>query len=173
LIARQLLLSELHCDIIELVESGRATTGIILSETVLPSTIDFSSLVAVAFDVFVSTEHPLASMPLTHSDQLKLHRQLVIRSKNAQFSSLNQAFGPDVWYADNYFMLLEMAKAGFGWCLLPEHLIDAEQHGLVKIQNPQLQFGWQANIDVIQHQKWHSDPVHLETRRLLRNLFGK
>ncbi|ELP4433307.1 LysR family transcriptional regulator [Vibrio vulnificus] len=160
-------------DIIELVESRRATTGIILSETVLPSTIDFSSLGAVAFDVFVSTEHPLASMSLTHSDQLKLHRQLVIRSKNTQFSSLNQAFGPDVWYADNYFMLLEMAKAGFGWCLLPEHLIGAEQHGLVKIQNPQLQFGWQANIDVIQHQKWHSDPVHLETRRLLRNLFGK
>ncbi|EPE6794645.1 LysR family transcriptional regulator [Vibrio alginolyticus] len=160
-------------DIIELVKSERATTGIILSDLQMPRHIDFTNLGNIAFDVYVSSTHPLAKQQITHIDQLKQHRQLVIRSKSAEPCSLNQAFSPDIWYADNYYILLELANKGFGWCFLPQHLVAYSPNTLKKVGDDFTKLAWQVNVDLIQHQKWHSDPLHQQAKAELLNLFGQ
>ncbi|WP_330943518.1 LysR family transcriptional regulator [Vibrio diabolicus] len=158
-------------DIIELVKSERATTGIILSDLQMPRHIDFTNLGNIAFDVYVSSTHALAQQRVTHIDQLKQHRQLVIRSKNAEPCGLNQAFSPDIWYADNYYILLELANKGFGWCFLPEHLVAYSPNTLTRVGDDFTKLAWQVNVDLIQHQKWHSDPLHQQAKAELLNLF--
>ncbi|HGF5007623.1 TPA: LysR family transcriptional regulator [Vibrio parahaemolyticus] len=158
-------------DIIELVKSERATTGIILSDLQMPRHIDFTNLGNIAFDVYVSSDHPLAAQRITHIDQLKQYRQLVIRSKSAEPGSLNQALSPDIWYADNYYILLELANKGFGWCFLPEHLVADSPNTLKKVEDDFTKLAWQVNVDLIQHQKWHSDPLHQQAKAELITLF--
>ncbi|EJB1784579.1 LysR family transcriptional regulator [Vibrio parahaemolyticus] len=158
-------------DIIELVKSERATTGIILSDLQMPRHIDFTNLGNIAFDVYVSSDHPLAAQRITHIDQLKQYRQLVIRSKSAEPGSLNQALSPDIWYADNYYILLELANKGFGWCFLPEHLVADSPNTLKKVGDDLTKLAWQVNVDLIQHQKWHSDPLHQQAKAELITLF--
>ncbi|HCG8480516.1 TPA: LysR family transcriptional regulator [Vibrio parahaemolyticus] len=158
-------------DIIELVKSERATTGIILSDLQMPRHIDFTNLGNIVFDVYVSSDHPLAAQRITHIDQLKQYRQLVIRSKSAEPGSLNQALSPDIWYADNYYILLELANKGFGWCFLPEHLVADSPKTLKKVGDDFTKLAWQVNVDLIQHQKWHSDPLHQQAKAELITLF--
>lgn len=158
-------------DIIDLVNTERATTGIILSDLQTPRNIDFSNLGHIGFDVYVSVDHPLANQKVSHIDELKQHRQLVIRSKNKYVSGLNQAVSPDIWYADNYFILSELANNGFGWTFLPEHLVSHAPNTLVKINDEFTKLAWQVNIDLIQHQKWHTDPLHQQVRVELQTLF--
>ncbi len=140
----------------------------------MPRHIDFTNLGNIAFDVYVSSTHPLAKQQITHIDQLKQHRQLVIRSKSAEPCGLNQAFSPDIWYADNYYILLELANKGFGWCFLPQHLVAYSPNTLKKVGGDDFtKLAWQVNVDLIQHQKWHSDPLHQQAKAELLNLFGQ
>ena len=101
-------------------------------------------------------------------DGLRLHKQLLIRSRNTRSSSFQLKISPDIWYADNYFLLLELAIQGHGWCLLPNHIAkEAMQSGeLIKLPLEFEEMGWLANVDVLQHQR-HSS---LEIFKVLRNL---
>lgn len=170
---------ELEClsasskDVIEMVETGRATCGLIFSEQILPDSLDFESIGSIKFDVYVSAAHPLAQSVAPHIDMLRLHRQLMIRSRNHASSSFHQPHSPDIWYADNYYLLLDMAIHGCGWCLLPTHLADTcvKRGELVRVPVAFEQLAWYTNVDVIQHHRMSSDHLHRRTRQLLRQLF--
>ncbi len=160
-------------DVIQLVIDKRASSGLVFSDNLYPESIDFETLGTVEFDLLVSPLHPLAQMDSAHIDILKLHRQLVISSKGSKTTWFNQAHSPDVWHADNYYVLLELAKSGFGWTLLPLHLAkDAlEANALCKVPVQFEQLGWQANVDVIQHssvQVAANDTLRTLLRRLLQ-----
>lgn len=64
-------LSAASKDVIDLVEKGRATTGIIIGEFDLPEQIDYSSAGKVLFDVYVSRQHPLGTNRILHIDELR------------------------------------------------------------------------------------------------------
>lgn len=170
---------ELEClsasskDIIEMVETGRASCGLIFSEQILPQSLDFESIGSIKFDVYVAAQHTLAQSVAPHVDTLRLHRQLVIRSRNHSSSSFHQPHSPDVWYADNYYLLLDMALHGCGWCLLPAHLArpHVDNGELVRVPVAFEQLAWYTNVDVIQHHHTSSDTLHQRTRQLLRQLF--
>ncbi|MEC4728247.1 LysR family transcriptional regulator [Shewanella sp. D64] len=160
-------------DVIQLVIDKRATSGLVFSDNLYPESIDFETLGTVEFELMVSPLHPLAQESSNHIDILKLHRQLVISSVGSKVTWFNQAHSPDVWYADNYYVLLELAKSGFGWALLPLHLaIEAlETNTLCKVPVQFEQLGWQANVDVIQHsavQLAANDALRTILRRLLK-----
>jgi DNA-binding transcriptional LysR family regulator len=93
-------ISAASIDIIDLIESGRASVGLIFSELDLPERIDFECIGAIEFDVYVSTSHPLVKEKASNIDILRLHRQLIIRSRNTQSSTFQQALSPDIWYAN-------------------------------------------------------------------------
>ena len=159
-------------DIIELVEQKRVDSGLIFCESQYPEKLDFESLGTVPFELLISAHHPLAFQTASSTDTLRLHRQLVIGSRNQLTSWFNQPHSPDIWYADNYYLLLEMTIAGLGWALLPRHIAqEAIDKGLLcylpieyKLQS------WQANVDVIQHQSKSMEKVNRRLRQLLRNI---
>ncbi|TKF19739.1 LysR family transcriptional regulator [Vibrio genomosp. F6] len=169
------LLSATSIDIIEMVQSGQATTGIIFSELSMPSCIDFESVGSIAFDVYVSNTHPLAQEVAPHIDMLRLHRQLLISSRDSKQSSFHQAHSPDIWYTGNYYMLFEMAKSGLGWCLLPSHLAEdpSLKSNLIRVPVEFENLTWFANVDVIQHQNKSNEPMHKRARQMLRTLLKK
>ena len=105
-------------------------------------------------------------------DGLRLHRQLLIRSHNTQTSSFQFSVSPDLWYADNYFLLLELALQGKGWCLLPNHIAkeSVDNGTLVKLPHEFKEMGWQANVDVLQHQRHSNSEEFKLLRHLLRDL---
>ncbi|GAK87789.1 putative transcriptional regulator [Vibrio ponticus] len=79
-------------DIRQLIIDQRATMGIMFSEASLDDNVDFEGLGGIEFDVFVAIDHPLAEETLPHLDMLRLHRQIVIRSKTSEMSSFQQAY---------------------------------------------------------------------------------
>jgi len=95
-----------------------------------------------------------------------------IRSRNTQSSSFQLKVSPNVWYADNYFLLLELALQGNGWSFLPNHIADesVESGQLLKLPLEFEEMGWQANVDVVQHQRHSNLAVFKVLRILLRNL---
>ena len=158
-------------DIIQLVSEKRADLGLVFSDFIYPENIDFESIGAVEFELLISPNHPLASSKAKHMDLLKLHRQLIIGARDRAPSNYNQQHSPDVWYADNYYVLLELAKSGFGWGLLPRHLAQEaiNNQQLCKIPVEFEELGWVANIDVIQHTGSGNEAcTHL--RQLLRKM---
>lgn len=168
-------LSASSVDIIELVESKRATTGVMFSEINLPPNLDFESVGTIGFDVYVSTSHPLAKTVSPNVDQLVLHRQLLVRSKNSKTSSFQKAYSPDIWYADNYYIVRELIQKGFGWGVLPTHIAQfgLDSNDTVRVPVEFENLSWNANVDVIQHPAYSSQPVHAYLRAKLRHLLGK
>ncbi|MCZ4294993.1 LysR family transcriptional regulator [Vibrio sinaloensis] len=161
-------------DILDMVTEKRATTGLIFSEINTPACIDFESIGHVEFDLYVSQKHPLAMQTSANVDQLLLHRQLLLRSRNNKVSGFQQAYSPDIWYADSYHVLLGLIAQGFGWGFLPTHIAanacEENQIKRIPIEFEQLQ--WQANVDVVQHQGFASKPVHKLLRTELRTLLS-
>ncbi|MCL2913311.1 LysR family transcriptional regulator [Shewanella corallii] len=165
------MLAATSSDIIDLVEHGRAGTGLVFSSLEYPSSLHFDSIGTVVFDVLVGREHLLASSEAVPLEQLKLHRQLVIGSRNEIGSTFNMPLSPDVWYADNYYVLNELAISGFGWAMLPRHIaIEAVNTGkLVRVPLEAENLSWHANVDLIQHA---SDASTLAGRRLRQLIQG-
>ncbi|MFM2589388.1 LysR family transcriptional regulator [Vibrio sp. TBV020] len=168
-------LSASSVDVIELVESQRATTGVMFSETSLPVGLDFESVGSIEFDVYVGAKHILAQQRANNVDQLILHRQLLVRSKNSKTSSFQKAYSPDVWYADNYYMLRELIQKGFGWGVLPKHIATygMASNDIVRVPVEFENLNWNANVDIIQHPAFSSHPIHAYLRSELRQLLGK
>ena len=161
-------LSASSLDIIDMLKNEKPLTGIIFSELTIPSYLDYECIGSVKFDLYIAKSHPLAKRACENMDGLRLHKQLLIRSRNTRSSSFQLKISPDIWYADNYFLLLELAIQGHGWCLLPNHIAkEAMQSGeLIKLPLEFEEMGWLANVDVLQHQR-HSS---LEIFKVLRNL---
>ncbi|CAM3752444.1 MULTISPECIES: LysR family transcriptional regulator [Pseudoalteromonas] len=161
-------------DIIDMLKSEKPLTGIIFSELNIPSYLDYECLGAVKFDLYVAKSHPLAGQICKNMDGLRLHRQLLIRSRNTQTSSFQLKISPDIWYADNYFVLLELAIQGHGWCLLPHHVAENAIHSgeLVKLPLEFEEMGWTANVDMLQHQRHSGQEVFKVLRNLLRSLLS-
>ncbi|WP_428773098.1 LysR family transcriptional regulator [Vibrio sp.] len=159
-------------DVIEMVRTGRATTGVVFSTPHPFAELDFEHLGTVAFNIYVAKSHPLASSVTSNIDELRLHRQLLMHSRQMSTSKSRLAVSPDIWYGDSYYMLLELTIYGFGWSLLPEHIarpaVNNDQLVVIPAQFEQL--GRQANIEVIQHKRFSNDPAHFRIRQLLRTL---
>jgi DNA-binding transcriptional LysR family regulator len=165
-------LSASSLDIIDMISNEQALTGVVFSELAIPNYLDFECIGAVKFDLYIAQSHPLAGQVCQNIDGLRMYRQLLIRSRNTQTSSFQLKISPDIWYADNYFLLLEMVQQGHGWCLLPNHVADESvQNGkLVKLPLEFKEMGWLANVDVLQHQRHSGLDEYKVLRNLLRNI---
>lgn len=165
-------LSASSLDIIDLLKKELPLSGVIFSELNIPTYLDYECIGTVCFDLYVAKSHSLSEQTSKSIDSLRLHRQLLIRSKNTQTSSFQLKISPDILYADNYFLLLELTLQGHGWSFLPEHVAhDAVQAGeLVKLPMEFEKMHWQANVDVLQHQKNSGLPIFKTLRQLLRNI---
>ena len=127
---------------------------------------------AKKFDLYVAKSHLLANQRCKNIDNLGVHRQLLIRSRNMQSSSFQLKANSNVWCADDYFLLIELAFQGNGWCLLPNHIADesVENGQLVMLPLEFEEMARQGKVDVVQHQRHNNTEVFKLLRQLLRNL---
>lgn len=165
-------LSASSLDIIDLLKQETPLTGIIFSELNLPTNLDYECVGSVNFDLYVAKSHPLAKQAVKNIDSLRLYRQLLIRSRNTQTSSFQLKVSPDVLFADNYYLLLQLTLQGHGWCLLPEHVAHEalQANELVRLPIEFEKMQWHANVDILQHQKYSDLAIFKTLRKLLRNI---
>jgi DNA-binding transcriptional LysR family regulator len=140
---------ELECliaecdDLIALVQSGRAQVAFAEMQDSYPpdlvsSTVDERTEIAL----FVSPQHPLASVGSIDQNLLQQHRELRLATVLNPYES--RAKGR-VWSAPSYLMLLEMAQGGFGWAPLPRWLV--ERFGPDTLQELDVR-GWPKTVSV-------------------------
>lgn len=140
---------ELECliaecdDLVALVQSGRAQIAFAEMQESYPpdlvnSTVDERTEIAL----FVSPEHPLATLKHIDQDVLQQHRELRLATIVNPYES--RAKGR-VWSAPSYLMLLEMAQGGFGWAPLPRWLV--ARFGPGTLQELQVR-GWPKTVSV-------------------------
>ncbi|WP_448109072.1 LysR family transcriptional regulator [Pseudomonas azerbaijanoccidentalis] len=140
---------ELECliaecdDLVALVQSGRAQIAFAEMQDSYPpdlvnSTVDERTEIAL----FVSPEHPLATLKHIDQDVLQQHRELRLATIVNPYES--RAKGR-VWSAPSYLMLLEMAQGGFGWAPLPRWLV--ARFGPGTLQELQVR-GWPKTVSV-------------------------
>lgn len=132
---------ELEClsgeegDVLDLLQSGRAHLGILMSMPKYPSDVGVERLSnREVMGVYVAQSHPLAQLEHLTLSHLTSSRQLYL---NTYIGDKHVPKGR-VWSAPNYLMLLEMTEQGFGWAELPRSV--ATQFGRgnlveLKLQN--------------------------------------
>jgi DNA-binding transcriptional LysR family regulator len=140
---------ELECliaecdDLVALVQSGRAQIAFAEMQDSYPpdlvnSTVDERTEIAL----FVSPQHPLATLDQIDQELLQQHRELRLATIVNPYES--RAKGR-VWSAPSYLMLLEMAQGGFGWAPLPRWLV--ARFGPGTLQELQVR-GWPKTVSV-------------------------
>ncbi|MDH0745443.1 LysR family transcriptional regulator [Pseudomonas sp. GD03842] len=140
-----------HGDAINLIQTGRATLGLLSAQPGYPPEIGYATIVERAdFGLFVSHGHPLAGEPQVDYRQLAKHRALRLNTLLDECVTTDDL--PEgaqrTWSAPNYLLLMDMAVFGFGWSALPRWLVRSYAQGRLKeLQVP----GWPRSsaVDVI------------------------
>ncbi len=108
-------------DVIDLLQSGRASIGFIEAQKNYPPDIGFSRMhEQTEMSLYVAQEHPLAAKKLVTAQQLATSRQLCLNTYLRTQEYVPQGL---IWSAPSYLLLLEMAEQGFGWAMLPRWLV--------------------------------------------------
>ncbi|PBQ16378.1 LysR family transcriptional regulator [Pseudomonas congelans] len=140
-----------HGDAISLVQSGRASLGLLSAQASYPPEIGHATIDESAdFGLFVSHKHPLAALERVDYQQLARYRALRLNTLIEHSIPTDDlpTSGHRHWSAPNYLLLMDMAAFGFGWSALPRWLVSRYSGGLLK----ELQVsGWprRSAVDVI------------------------
>ncbi|WNW11078.1 LysR family transcriptional regulator [Pseudomonas sp. DTU_2021_1001937_2_SI_NGA_ILE_001] len=140
-----------HGDAISLIQSGRATLGLLSAQASYPPEIGHATIAERAnFGLFVAHAHPLAALETVSYQQLAEHRALRLNTLVEHSVPANDLpiRGRRSWSAPNYLLLMDMAAFGFGWAALPRWLVSGYASGRLKeLQVP----GWPRSgpVDVI------------------------
>jgi DNA-binding transcriptional LysR family regulator len=129
---------ELECmaseagDVLDLLQSGRAHLGILVSQPAYPPDIGVARLPNQAeMGLYVARNHPLARQKSVTRAHLAGHRQLYLNT----YIGGTRAPQGRVWSAPYYLMLLEMTGYGFGWAELPRGMVaQFSRGGLVELK---------------------------------------
>ncbi|WP_166422959.1 LysR family transcriptional regulator [Paraglaciecola sp. 20A4] len=110
-------------DVANAVAKKRADIGLMLSSTVLPMDVEFESLGYFKKILIFGMSHPLAKFETVSRTQLQGHRQLVLCNRSGE--GREDAFSPNHWYIDSYYVICDLAVQNQGWAMVPEHIADS------------------------------------------------
>ncbi|RON06503.1 LysR family transcriptional regulator [Pseudomonas brassicacearum] len=140
---------ELECliaecdDLIALVQRGRANIAFAEMQADYPADLNSATLdERTEIALFVSREHPLATLQKVDKNILQQHRELRLATIINPYETRAQG---RVWSAPSYLMLLEMAQGGFGWAPLPRWLVGRFGAGSLQELNVR---GWPKPVAV-------------------------
>ncbi|MFJ4143604.1 LysR family transcriptional regulator [Pseudomonas sp. NPDC089734] len=140
-----------HGDAINLIQSGRASLGLLSAQASYPPEVGHATIAERAdFGLFVSHAHPLAALEDVNYQQLSEYRALRLNTLIEHSIPTDDlpTSGHRNWSAPNYLLLMDMAAFGFGWSALPRWLVSRYATGLLKeLKVP----GWPRSsaVDVI------------------------
>jgi DNA-binding transcriptional LysR family regulator len=124
-----------HGDAINLIQSGRASLGLLSAQAGYPPEIGYATIAERAdFGLFVGHKHPLAEEPKVDYQKLAGYRALRLNTLVDQGVPTDDlpTSGHRSWSAPNYLLLMDMAAFGFGWSALPRWLVSGYAGGRLK-----------------------------------------
>ena len=129
-------------DAVRRVQAGEARLGIIPARPDYPPEIAARRMPGRSpMGLFVGTAHPLARTPGVTLEALRSVRELLLKPLASHTPERRGA----VWSAQNYLVLLEMVRSGFGWAELPCELVQRYgQDALVQLDVT----GWPRHQDM-------------------------
>lgn len=120
-------------EIQRLTVDGSVDLGIILEPEGIPQTLDFRSLGTIRLVCVGHPESQLAQMPSVSWEELRLHRQILLKEADSPSSAILKA-SPSIWQVSNAAEAIELLQADLGWSALPLHAVDVfVQTGALKI----------------------------------------
>ena len=124
-----------HGDAINLIQSGRASLGLLSAQPSYPPEVGYATIAERAdFGLFVGHKHPLAAEQQVDYQKLAAHRALRLNTLVDQSVPTDDLpiSGHRPWSAPNYLLLMDMAAFGFGWSALPRWLVKGYAGGKLK-----------------------------------------
>ncbi len=119
----------------ETLRSGAARMGIFPLRGGVPPDFDGEFLTSIKLIPVVATNHPLAAAPEPlRREHLEPHVQLVLTGRTAFAQNLRGGVvSHHIWRFADLATRLEFLLAGFGWCNMPQHMVqDAIAAGRLK-----------------------------------------
>ncbi|MCP2040779.1 DNA-binding transcriptional LysR family regulator [Neisseria sp. HSC-16F19] len=110
----------------EMVGAGRAQLGLVYLSSDFKNDFDFVLLGHRPVLTVVSPQHALAQTDgRISAEVLKAHRQLVYQDRQQRELWFSDRISAQFCYANSHTVLLDMAKQGMGWTVIPDLLADA------------------------------------------------
>lgn len=115
------------------VEAGQTDLGIVVEPEETPKHLDFRPLGKLKLVCVCSTDYALSQLPLVPWDQLRLHRQILLKEAHTSDTAMLQA-SPTIWEVSTVAEAVDLVVSKLGWAALPLHAVDAfVQTGALKI----------------------------------------
>ncbi|MGF1724929.1 LysR family transcriptional regulator [Photobacterium nomapromontoriensis] len=109
-------------DIIDIILSGEANIGVMLSDFVMSREVDLCYIGNMTFIPVVCSSHPLSLLSKVEPADMIPIRQLSIRGSHLSKQQHFPAISSRVWSTNNPFSLMALVEKGMGWTYLPRHL---------------------------------------------------
>lgn len=120
-------------EIRRLIIEGSVDLGIILEPEGIPQSLDFRSLGTLRLVCVCHPESPLAQIPSISLEELRLHRQILLKDADNPNSAILKA-SPSIWQVSSATEAIDLVQADLGWSALPLHAVDVfVQTGALKI----------------------------------------
>ncbi|MFS8180333.1 LysR family transcriptional regulator [Pseudovibrio denitrificans] len=159
-------------EIQRLIKQGSVDLGIILEPEGIPVAIDFRSLGILRLVCVSHPNSPLAQKPSVSWEELRLHRQILLKEAENANSAILKA-SSSIWQVSTATEAIDLVQADLGWSALPMHAVDAfVQTGALKILPLQFETKPYAErpVDMI----WSFErPMGQATAKLLETLSEK
>ena len=107
-------------DVAELINSGRADIGIMTEQESYPQRFYFRGIGHSLQIPVCSAGHPLAKIERVTHDDLRQHRQIVMRSRSLVDGDLpREQKSPKVWFSESPYLIMDLVMSNLGWAELP------------------------------------------------------
>ncbi|HXH04422.1 MAG TPA: LysR family transcriptional regulator [Candidatus Competibacteraceae bacterium] len=120
------LLSPTLGDVAELVRTGRAELGLMFEQEDYPQGLHFRGIGHLGLVAVAGAQHPLAALERVDVRQIAEQRQLLLTPRQPQSSRKRIVFSQPRWELESQAALLELVRAGLGWALLPQVLVEED-----------------------------------------------
>ncbi len=120
-------------EIQRLIVDGVVDLRVILEPEGIPQALDFCSLGTLRLVCVSHPEGPLAQMSSVSWEELRLHRQILLKEADNPNSAILKA-SSSIWQVSTASEAIDLVQAGLGWSALPLHAVDVfVQIGALKI----------------------------------------
>lgn len=113
-------------DVTRMVEEGRAELGLLVPHAYGPRTVSHRLAGHLKFRPYAGSGHPLSALRSVGTDDLALHRQMLITSRGGESDDEETIFSPRVWRLESTHIIRDLVVRGLGWSFLPVHLAEAD-----------------------------------------------
>ena len=111
-------------DIIAMIQNSEAHLGIMISDLLVKSHVDFQYVGHLEFIPVCHPQSPLLKLESINVLALTQYLQIGIRGNQTEILSQNPTFSDKVWWCNSFQAALSLVTDGIGWAYLPRFAIE-------------------------------------------------